>query len=80
VKERREIRINARGLSNPGPRLMVESALEKGEPEMLRVVVSSAEALDDLRSYFAEMGASFETDEIGDDYHIHVDLTSRKHS
>jgi hypothetical protein len=58
--------------------MMVETALEKGDAETLRVVVSNVEALEDLRSYFRAMGASFETDHIGDDYHIHVDLTSRK--
>ena len=78
MKQSKEIRINARGLSNPGPRLMVENALENGPPEMLRVVVSNVEALDDLRSYFTEMGAPFETDQIGDDYHIQVDLTAQK--
>ncbi len=58
--------------------MMVEEALEKGEAESLRVVVSNVEALDDLRSYFTARGASFETDQIGDDHYLQVDLTSRK--
>jgi len=32
-----ELRINARGLTVPGPRLMVQSALEKGHPAVVRV-------------------------------------------
>lgn len=80
MEQSKQIRISARGLSGAGPRMMVETALEKGDAESLRVVVSSVEALEDLRSYFTAMGASFEADRIGDDYHIHVDLTSRKRS
>jgi TusA-related sulfurtransferase len=78
VKQSKEIRVNARGLSNPGPRMMVEQALEKGGAETLRIVVSSVEALEDLRSYFTARKASFETDHIGADYYLQVDLTAEK--
>ena len=78
MKQSKEIRVNARGLSNPGPRMMVEEALDKGEAESVRVVVSNVEALDDLRSYFTARGASCETDQIGDDYYLQVDLKSPK--
>ena len=57
--------------------MMVEDALEQGQADSLRVVVSSTEALDDLRAFFAERGLTIETDRIGDDYHIHVDLSSQ---
>jgi TusA-related sulfurtransferase len=77
VKQDSEIKINARGLSNPGPRMMVETALAEGEYEAVRVVVSSVEAMEDLRGYFESLGASIETDHIGDDYHIFVDLRKR---
>ena len=60
--------------------MMVENAIEKSEAETLRVVVSSVAALEDLRSYFTAMDVSFETDQIGDDYYIDVDLTSQKKS
>ena len=76
----KDIKINARGLSNPGPRMMVESAISEGEFETMRVVVSSKDALKDLQSYFSSIGATFEADQIGDDYHIFVDLTSQEKS
>ncbi len=69
-----EIKINARGLSNPGPRLMVETALSKGRYETMRVVVTSAEAVEDLQAYFISMGARVEIDQIGSDYHILADF------
>ena len=58
--------------------MMVEQALEKSEAVSVRVVVSNAEALDDLRSYFTDRGASFDVDHIGDEYYLQVDLTSQK--
>jgi TusA-related sulfurtransferase len=65
-----ELRINARGLSAPGPRLMVSAALEKGRPEFLRVVVSSEPAAADLRDYLAALAASVEVDHVGAEYHV----------
>jgi TusA-related sulfurtransferase len=66
----RELRINARGLSKPGPRLMVESALEKGRPVLLRVVVSGREAADDVGSFLQGTGATVEIDAVGDEVHV----------
>ena len=77
MKQDSEIRINARGLPNPGPRMMVESALDRRKYESMRVVVSNEEALEDLRGFFESIGASIDTDQIGDDYHIFVDFTSK---
>ena len=65
-----ELRINARGLSVPGPRLMVQSALEKGRPDQLRVVVSNDESARDLSSYLAGCGASVEIDQVGAEFHV----------
>lgn len=78
MKQDSDIKINARGLSNPGPRLMVETAMAERDYETMRVVVSSVDALEDLREYFGSLGASIETDHIGDDYHIFVDFASAK--
>lgn len=69
-----ELKINARGLSAPGPRLMVESALARSPSERLRIAVSSQEAAEDLRAYFAERGAKVTVDLVGEDYHLLVDL------
>lgn len=65
-----ELRINARGLSSPGPRLMVESALEKGLPELLRVVVSGREAADDVGACIETHGGNYEIDTVGDEIHV----------
>ena len=65
-----EIRINARGLSVPGPRLMVESALEKGRPGVMRVVVSSDESARDVSGYLAGCGAAIEIDQVGNEFHV----------
>jgi hypothetical protein len=66
----RELRINARGLSRPGPRLMVEAALEEGRPACLRVVVSGREAADDVGTYLQALGAGVEIDAVGDEIHV----------
>jgi TusA-related sulfurtransferase len=66
----RELRINARGLSKPGPRLMVEAALEKGQPTFLRVVVSGREAADDVGAFLQASGAVVEIDAVGDEIHV----------
>ncbi|MDH4037283.1 MAG: hypothetical protein OEX18_14125 [Candidatus Krumholzibacteria bacterium] len=66
----REIRINARGLSKPGPRLMVASALEKGRPLLMRVVVSGREAAEDVGAFLQSAGAVTEIDAVGDEIHV----------
>lgn len=65
-----ELRINARGLSVPGPRLMVQSALEKGRPELMRVVVSTDEGARDVVGYLTGCGASVEIDQVGAEFHV----------
>ena len=72
-----EIKINARGLSKPGPRLMVEAALEKDSYEMMRVVVSNPEAASDLEAFFRERNAIVEVDLIGEEFHILADFSSQ---
>ncbi|MGD8414374.1 MAG: sulfurtransferase TusA family protein [Candidatus Latescibacterota bacterium] len=71
---RAELKINARGLSAPGPRLMVETALAKNPNRFLRVVVSEAAAVEDLRKYFAGRNADVKVDQVGEDFHVLVDL------
>jgi TusA-related sulfurtransferase len=71
---RQELKINARGLSGPGPRLMVETALARTPSRFIRVVVSDSEAVDDLTAYFAERSASVKVDQVGADFHVLVDL------
>ena len=66
----RELRINARGLSAPGPRLMVDAALAKGRPEIMRVVVSSQAAADDVREFLGATGAEIEIDSVGSEFHV----------
>lgn len=66
----REVRVNARGLSRPGPRLMVESALEKGRPDLMRVVVSGREAAEDVGAFLEAAGAGVEIDAVGDEIHV----------
>lgn len=65
-----ELRINARGLSIPGPRLMVQSALEKEQPSLLRVVVSTNEGAHDVGGYLTGCGASVEIDQVGAEFHV----------
>jgi TusA-related sulfurtransferase len=69
-----ELKINARGLSNPGPRMMVKSVIEGQDCKRLRVVVDSTEAVKNLEEYFESIGATSEIDEIGDEFHIMVSL------
>lgn len=68
-----EWRINAKGLSPPGPRLMVENALPQLGGRALRVVVSDAASAKDLQAYFKEKGRTWVLDEIGEEFHILVD-------
>jgi hypothetical protein len=65
-----ELRINARGLSVPGPRLMVQSALERGLPLVVRVVVSTDEGARDVSGYLTGRGASVEIDQVGAEFHV----------
>jgi TusA-related sulfurtransferase len=65
-----ELRINARGLSAPGPRLMASAALEKGRPGVVRVVVSNDAAAEDVRQYLATCGATVEVDHVGAEFHV----------
>ncbi|HEX6789781.1 MAG TPA: sulfurtransferase TusA family protein [Candidatus Krumholzibacteria bacterium] len=65
-----ELRINARGLSVPGPRLMAQSALEKGRPGVMRVVVSTNESARDVEGYLAGCGAAVEIDQVGEEFHV----------
>lgn len=66
----RELRINARGLSRPGPRLMVESALTGEQPDLLRVVVSGREAAEDVAAFLQSAGATVDIDAVGDEIHV----------
>jgi hypothetical protein len=65
-----ELRINARGLSAPGPRLMVQSALENEHPRVVRVVVSTDEGARDVSGYLTGRGASVEIDQVGAEFHV----------
>ena len=67
-----EWRVNAKGLSNPGPRLMVENALAHAGGRALRVIVSEAAAAEDLKAYFKKLGRTYKIDEIGEEFHILV--------
>jgi len=65
-----EIRINARKLSTPGPRLMAESAIGDTRPAVLRVIVSNDDAARDVAEYLQGVGADVRTDVLGDDIHV----------
>ena len=65
-----EVRVNARGLSAPGPRLMASAALDRERPALMRIVVSNAPAADDVRLYLEERGATVEVDHVGDEFHV----------
>lgn len=66
----KKININARRLSNPGPRMLVENALANERYSRLRVVVSTMEAAEDLRTYLLELGAEVEVEQLVEEYHI----------
>jgi hypothetical protein len=53
---------------------MVETALARNPNRFLRVVVSDSEAVEDLKVYFAERDATVNVDQVGEDYHVLVDL------
>jgi len=65
-----EFKINARGLSGPGARMMVETALAGRRPAVLRVVVSTADAADVVVTHLGEAGATVKVDQVGQEYHI----------
>jgi hypothetical protein len=73
-------KVNARGLSNPGPRLMVETILAKGPCRMMRVIVSNQQAARDLETYFTSLKATVDIDRVGDEYHILADFTMQAKS
>jgi TusA-related sulfurtransferase len=74
MKSEEELKINARGLSAPGPRLMVETALAKGRYGSIRVVVSDESAVSDLKEYFAGRNHEVKVDQVGEDFHVLVDF------
>jgi len=49
---------------------MVEAALEKALPGIMRVVVSSDESAQDVRGYLAGRGARVEVDQVGSEFHV----------
>jgi hypothetical protein len=49
---------------------MVQSALEKGRPELMRVVVSTDEGARDVHGYLTGVGASVEIDQVGAEFHV----------
>jgi TusA-related sulfurtransferase len=68
-----ETRVLARGLNPPGPLLLAKkklAGLESGG--VLRVIVSSEEAADELVDYFLETGLRVEIDNAGEDIHVIV--------
>ncbi|MBI4719738.1 MAG: hypothetical protein HY770_00580 [Chitinivibrionia bacterium] len=65
-----KVTINARNLSNPGPRLLVENALSKGPSARMRVVVSSLEAAEDVKALFLSRGADVEVEQLVGEYHV----------
>ena len=74
-----EIKINAKGLSSPGPKLMVESAVATSKIKWIRVIVSAGPAVKELTEYFESLGAShIEVDELGDECHVIANLTPRE--
>lgn len=69
-----EHKINARGLSAPGPRLMVEAALARSSYPSIRVVVSDKAAADDLLDYFSDKRDKIVVDQVGGDFHVIIDF------
>jgi hypothetical protein len=49
---------------------MVQSALEKGHPSIVRVVVSNDEGARDVSGYLSGRGASVEIDQVGGEFHV----------
>jgi hypothetical protein len=70
VSDERELKINARGLSAPGPRLMIKTAIENGHKRRMRVVVSTMEAAEDVVQYLGESGVIAKIDQVGEEFHV----------
>jgi TusA-related sulfurtransferase len=76
---KKEEKLIARGLSPPGPMMMLRKKIEEIEMSgNLRVIVSSAEAADEIISFSKEISAEYELDRVGDDYHVLINLDSCK--
>lgn len=74
---RKEEKLVARGLTPPGPLLMLKKKLKEIRREgNLRVIVSSTEAADEIISYIRGIPADYELDRVGDDYHVIMNLDS----
>ncbi len=68
-------KIMARGLKPPAPLLLVKNEMKTINTNMIRVIVSNREAVDELVEYFESNGAETEIDTVGNDYHVVVDLS-----
>jgi TusA-related sulfurtransferase len=75
VADGEEKKVIARGLSSPGPLLLVRKRLEEFRGGRLRVIVSDDEAADELVEFFTAEGAMVELDHAGEDIHVVVDMT-----
>ena len=74
-----EEKILAKGLSPPGPLLIVKKRLKEGiRAQHLRIIVSNPESMDELVYYFEKRGAETKTDRAGEDYHVIADLADFK--
>jgi hypothetical protein len=72
-----EEKILAKGLSPPGPLLIVKKRMQEGiKTPHVRVIVSNPESVDELVAFFRGLGAETKTDKAGEDYHVIADLTS----
>jgi len=72
-----EEKILAKGLSPPGPLLVVKKRLQEGiKAPHVRIIVSNPESVDELVAYFRERGVETTTDRAGEDYHVIADLTT----
>ena len=49
---------------------MVEAALDKQQPTLMRVVVSNAPAAEDVRRFLEGRGAAVEIDAVGTEFHV----------
>ena len=69
-----EIKVNARGLSTPGPRMMLKNALSETKCNMVRVIVSKLEAVEDVEKYLETQGTTVHVDQVGEEYHIRAEF------
>jgi TusA-related sulfurtransferase len=70
----RELKINARGLSVPGPRMMTITAMESNPGRRMRVVVSTLEAAEDVRQFLGKRGVIANIDQVGEEFHVITEL------